>query len=87
MKKLLLVILLTFSSLSFGNISEYKYEAYINPNEMGIYILNQGTGSVKFCQAVSGEDEMVTGCTDFSGEWGLSPNPLQQQFMNELLNQ
>ena len=54
---------------------------------MGIYILNQGTGSVKFCQAVSGEDEMVTGCTDFSGEWGLSPNPLQQQFMNELLNQ
>tara|TARA_B110000008_G_C16627215_1_gene426972 strand:- start:153 stop:422 length:270 start_codon:yes stop_codon:yes gene_type:complete len=85
LKKLLLVILLTFSSLSFGAISEYKYEAFINPNEMGIYILNQGTGSVKFCQAVSGEDGMVTGCTDFSGEWGLSPNPFQQELMNELL--
>ena len=85
MKKLLLIILLTFSSISLGAISEHRYEAFINPNEMGIYILNQNTGSVKFCQAVSGEDDMVTGCTDVSGEWGLSPNPLQQQFMNQLL--
>tara|TARA_R110002012_G_scaffold284734_1_gene475623 strand:- start:415 stop:675 length:261 start_codon:yes stop_codon:yes gene_type:complete len=86
MKKILLLVLLTISSLSFA-IEERKYEAFINPNEMGIYILNQDTGSVKFCQAVSGDDSMVVGCTDFSGEWGLSPNPLQQQFMNELLNQ
>ena len=86
MKKLLLVILLTFSSLSFA-FEEEKFEGVVNPNEMGIYIVNQRSGEVKFCQAVSDDKEMVTGCTDWSGVWSLAPNPLQQQFMNELLNQ
>mgnify|MGYP005996157953 CR=1 FL=1 len=86
MKKLLLLILLTLSSLSFGSIAELRYEAIVNPNEMGVYILNQHNGEVKFCQAVSDDKEMVTGCTDWSGVWGLSPNPLQQQLMNDLLN-
>jgi len=86
MKKILTVMLLTFSSLSFGD-GEYQYEGVVNPNEMGIYIVDQISGRVMFCQAVSGEDDMVTGCTDWSGVWGLAPNPLQQQFMNELLNQ
>ena len=87
MKKILLIILLTFSSLSFGAITEYRYEAIVNPNEMGVYILNQHGGEVKFCQAVSGDDQVLMGCTPWSGEYGLTPNPLQQQFMNELLNQ
>jgi len=50
MKKLLLVILLTFSSLSFG-ADEHKYEAVVNPNEMGVYLIDQVNGKVKFCQA------------------------------------
>jgi len=86
MKKLLLVILLTFSSLS-ASAEEDRFEGVINPMEMGVYVIDQVNGEVKFCQAVSGEDEMVTGCTAWSGDWGLVPNPLQQQFMNELLNQ
>ena len=86
MKKLILVILLTFSSLSFG-ADEHKYEAVVNPNEMGVYLIDQINGKVKFCQAVAGEEQMLTGCTPWSGEYGLIPNPLQQQFMNELLNQ
>ena len=86
MKKLLLVILLTFSSLTFG-ADEHKYEAVVNPNEMGVYLIDQINGKVKFCQAVSGEDQILTGCSPWSWEYGLTPNPLQQQFMNELLNQ
>jgi hypothetical protein len=54
---------------------------------MGVYILNQHGGEVKFCQAVSGDEQVLMGCTPWSGEYGLTPNPLQQQFMNELLNQ
>ena len=49
MKKLLLTILLTFSSLSFG-ADEHKYEAVINPNEAGVYLIDQINGKVKFCQ-------------------------------------
>ena len=85
MKRILTVMLLTLSSLVIAEITDYV--GVINPNEMGVYIVSQITGEVKFCQAVSGEDEMVTGCTAWSGDWGLVPNPLQQQFMNELLNQ
>ena len=48
MKKLLLAILLTFSSLSFGT-DEHKYEAVVNPNEMGVYLIDQVNGKVKFC--------------------------------------
>ena len=86
MKKIILIVLLTLSSLSFG-ADEHKYEAVVNPNEMGVYLIDQINGKVKFCQAVSDDKEMVTGCTEWSGVWGLAPNPLQQQFMNELLNQ
>ena len=86
MKKILTVMLLTLSSLSFG-ADEHQYEAVVNPNEMGVYLIDQYSGMVMFCQAVSGEEQMVTGCTPWSGEYGLTPNPLQQQFMNELLNQ
>ena len=86
MKKILTVMLLTLSSLVIA-ANEEQYEGVVNPNEMGIYIVDQVSGRVMFCQAVSGEDDMVTGCTDWSGVWGLAPNPLQQQFMNELLNQ
>ena len=85
MKKILTLMLLTLSSLVIADITDYV--GVINPNESGIYIVNQMTGEVKFCQAVSGEDEMVTGCTDWSGNWGLTPNPLQQQLLNQLMNQ
>ena len=86
MKKILTVMLLTLSSLVIADSQGY-FIGVINPNESGIYIVNQLTGEVKFCQAVSGEDEMVTGCTDWSGNWGLTPNPLQQQLLNQLMNQ
>ena len=85
MKKLLLTILLTFSSLSFG-ADEYQYEAVVNPNEMGVYLIDQVNGKVKFCQAVSGEAQRLTGCTPWSGEYGLTPNPLQQELL-EMMNQ
>jgi hypothetical protein len=67
--------------------NEEQYEGVVNPNETGAYIIDQVNGRVMFCQAVSGEDEMVTGCTDWSGNWGLTPNPLQQQLLNQLMNQ
>jgi hypothetical protein len=86
MKKILTVMLLTLSSLVIA-ANEERYEGVVNPNEMGVYIIDQVMGKVMFCQAVSDKKEMVTGCTDWSGVWGLAPNPLQQQFMNELLNQ
>ena len=66
MKKILTVMLLSLSSLVIADSNDY-FVGVINPNESGIYIVNQLTGEVKFCQAVSGEDEMVTGCTDWSG--------------------
>ena len=86
MKKILTVMLLSLSSLVIADSNDY-FVGVINPNESGIYIVNLLTGEVKFCQAVSGEDEMVTGCTDWSGNWGLTPNPLQQQLLNQLMNQ
>ena len=53
---------------------------------MGVYLIDQINGKVKFCQAVSGEDQMLTGCTPWSGEYGLTPNPLQQELL-EMMNQ
>ena len=48
MKKILTVMLLTLSSLVIaGSITDYV--GVINPNESGIYIVNQLTGEVKFC--------------------------------------
>ena len=53
---------------------------------MGVYLIDQVNGKVKFCQAVSGEAQMLTGCTPWSGEYGLTPNPLQQELL-EMMNQ
>ncbi len=64
-------MLLTISSLSYAD-TERKFEAYINPLEYGIYVVDQNIGEVKFCSTVpSDKDTVVMACTQWSGFYVL----------------
>ena len=73
------------SSFAYA-IEEHKYEGFINPNQPGIYVLNQGSGSVKYCQTVAAdEDNLVTACTPFSGEYHLTPG-VSQDLLDQIFS-
>ena len=51
MKKILLVVLLSFSTFTFANDDKYTIINAFDTPEMGaVYILNKETGSIKLCQ-------------------------------------
>ena len=55
MKKLLVILLLTFTSLVYAG--EGRYTMVFDPSDYGVYILDSKDGSVKFCQAYGNTDE------------------------------
>ncbi len=71
MRKFFTLMLVTVSSIS---VAESQFEAYINPSEYGIYVLNKYTGGVKFCSTVD-KDTLITACTEYSN---ISGYPLKK---------
>ena len=70
MKKFLTLMIVTASSMS---VAESQYEAYINPSETGIYILDKINGGVKFCATVDTKNtnkdinsSVIMACTESS---------------------
>ena len=55
MKKILLIMLLTFTSLVCAG--EGRYTMVLDTNYYGVYILDSKDGSVKFCQAFGNTNE------------------------------
>ena len=64
-------MLLTISSLAYAD-SEKQFEAYTNPLEYGIYVVDKNIGEVKFCSTIpTDNDYVVMACTPWSGHIAL----------------
>jgi hypothetical protein len=56
MRKLLLIILLTFASLAYG--ADGRYTIVYSEITGGVYILDTKDGSVRYCNAFNAQSEL-----------------------------